>query len=57
MIKTFDYEQVQICGRCGGTGTLHTENGEVTCDLCAGTGRVIKHTEGRVTIRPYLGIE
>ena len=55
MEKHFEYEKVEICRRCGGTGALHTENGDVTCDLCAGTGRVIKKTQGSVTIRPYLG--
>ena len=55
MTKNFDYKKVEICHRCGGTGTLMTEDGEITCDICAGTGRVIKHTTGKVTITPYEG--
>ena len=57
--KDFCYDTVEICRNCQGRGTVEinpvfgTKKTEI-CPICEGTGRVLKHVEGNITVVPYV---
>lgn len=54
-VRQYQFTKIEICRNCGGTGKEKTILGllENTCPVCDGSGRVEKHTEITITVKPY----
>lgn len=51
--RTFDYTKIEICRNCHGAGfVVGGYNAQVApvCPVCKGSGRVMKHVNGSITI-------
>lgn len=46
-------EKIALCRECHGTGLIPKQVLEVSCPLCAGSGRVLVSCELTLHIRPY----
>ena len=54
MTKPFDTELVALCRHCHGRGYAFDEDGrKQTCPTCNGSGRVVRHSVGTLTVTPY----
>ena len=54
MTTPFDTELVALCRHCHGRGYALNETGQrCTCATCQGSGRVIRHSAGTLTVTPY----
>lgn len=52
--KVYEFDPlVEICGNCGGTGANFTDSEGNVCQLCNGSGRVIKKKTVVIDIKPY----
>ena len=53
--RQYQFTKIEICRNCGGTGKEKTILGLLkdTCPVCDGSGRVEKHTEITITVKPY----
>ena len=54
--KEFKYTKVDLCRQCKGTGHLApvTDSSILpVCEVCAGTGRILRNVKGIVIIEPY----
>ncbi len=53
--KHYENDRIEICRNCGGTGKEKTIRAlfKSACTVCNGSGRVEKHTEINITIKPY----
>ena len=54
-VRQYKSDRIEICRNCGGTGKEKTILGLLknTCPVCDGSGRVEKHTEITITVKPY----
>lgn len=49
--KVYEFRPVvQVCGACAGTGRQDGRR----CDVCQGSGRIVKEKTIIMTIRPYM---
>lgn len=68
--RHYEINKIEICRNCGGAGCVNPQvegswllrrlqcpDRRVPCDVCNGTGRIDKHTEINITIKPYYGTE
>ena len=54
MTTPFDTELVALCRHCHGRGYAFDEDGrKQTCPTCNGSGRVVRHSVGTLTVTPY----
>ena len=55
--RQFDFEKIEVCRNCGGTGKEKTVLGLLRsrCPVCEGSGRVKKTTEITITVRAFRG--
>lgn len=53
--RQYQFTKIELCRNCGGTGKEKTILGllDDKCTVCAGSGRVEKHTEITITVKPY----
>lgn len=49
----FNYKKLELCHNCNGFGTIDSQGKTETCPVCNGTGRIIKITQGTVTIEAF----
>ena len=62
-LQDYIQEDIELCPQCNGTGfVIHTETGfpkdshqEVICDVCEGSGRVIREHIEVTCYSPYKG--
>lgn len=54
-VRQYKFDKIEICRNCGGTGKEKTIRSlfKSKCPVCNGSGRVDKHTEINITIKPY----
>lgn len=54
MVTPFDTEAIALCRHCRGRGYTLDETGKrITCNTCKGSGRVIRHSVGTLSVIPY----
>lgn len=53
--RQYQFTKIEICRNCGGTGKEKTIRSlfKSKCPVCNGSGRVEKHTEINITVKPY----
>lgn len=53
--KVYNFNPVvEVCGECKGAGKINDEYGTFECDVCNGTGRVVKTKTVIIDVKPYL---
>ena len=54
MTTPFDTTNVALCRHCHGRGySFNNEGQRCTCSTCQGSGRVIRHSVGTLSVTPY----
>lgn len=53
--RKYQFTKIEICRNCGGTGKEKTVMAlfKSRCPVCDGSGRIEKHTEITITVRPF----
>lgn len=53
--RQYQFDKIEICRNCGGEGKEKTIRAlfKSACSVCNGSGRVEKHTEITITVKPY----
>ena len=65
--RQYQFTKIEICRNCGGTGVVEPERewrlkrvmglppkvASGQCEVCQGSGRVEKHTEITIRVKPY----
>lgn len=53
--RNYKFDKIEICRNCLGMGVVDSLLPFTTkqCPVCEGSGRVEKHTEITITVKPY----
>ena len=53
--RQYQFTKIEICRNCGGTGKEKSILSLIKseCPVCCGSGRVEKHTEITIMVKPY----
>lgn len=60
-VKEYEFENIEICRNCQGTGAVDSEGGLLIkrhpekCPVCDGSGRIVKNKTVVIKINPFKG--